>query len=157
MLVLFYNSCMAFGILLFIALCFTDLLDGFIARMMKTESKFGKILDPLADKIFSLSILIMLVDMQQFNTGWEIAIIYAIFFREMMSITIRTSKKIANLGALTISKYKTFVLNMSLFLLLLNLIEYNEALHSVGIIGLFVGMTLGMFSLAKYIIMIQND
>jgi CDP-diacylglycerol--glycerol-3-phosphate 3-phosphatidyltransferase len=33
-----------------IAVC-TDLLDGFVARRLQQESKFGQILDPIADKI----------------------------------------------------------------------------------------------------------
>ncbi len=37
------------GLLLFAAL--TDLLDGYLARIMNEVSEFGKIIDPLADKI----------------------------------------------------------------------------------------------------------
>ena len=39
----------------------TDIADGWIARMCRCESKLGKILDPLADKIFSFVLFITLV------------------------------------------------------------------------------------------------
>ncbi len=37
-----------------------DFLDGFIARRMKQESELGRILDPLADKLLVLGVLIAL-------------------------------------------------------------------------------------------------
>lgn len=33
----------------------TEFLDGFLARLMKVTSDFGRILDPIADKLFALS------------------------------------------------------------------------------------------------------
>lgn len=39
------------GILLFVYSCWTDLLDGYIARKFNMKSVFGSILDPLADKL----------------------------------------------------------------------------------------------------------
>lgn len=39
----------------------TDVADGWIARLYQCESKLGKILDPLADKIFSFALFVSLV------------------------------------------------------------------------------------------------
>ncbi len=39
----------------------TDFLDGYIARKYKSESKLGKLLDPIADKLLALSSLAVLV------------------------------------------------------------------------------------------------
>jgi cardiolipin synthase len=41
--------------LLFIGIWLTDMLDGFIARRFNMTSDFGKLFDPLVDKIFQLS------------------------------------------------------------------------------------------------------
>ncbi len=41
-------------IVIYTAICLTDFLDGYIARKMRIVSDFGKILDPLADKILVL-------------------------------------------------------------------------------------------------------
>jgi CDP-diacylglycerol--glycerol-3-phosphate 3-phosphatidyltransferase len=35
---------------------FTDFLDGFLARIMKSSSKFGQILDPLGDKLLAVTV-----------------------------------------------------------------------------------------------------
>jgi len=51
---------------IFGALCFalagaTDVLDGFIARRQRLVSRFGKFMDPLADKLLVSAALIMLI------------------------------------------------------------------------------------------------
>lgn len=44
--------------ILFIIICITDLIDGWLARKFKWESDFGKLWDPLADKVAINSILV---------------------------------------------------------------------------------------------------
>lgn len=39
----------------------TDFLDGKLARLLKAETKLGRILDPIADKLFALGLLIPLI------------------------------------------------------------------------------------------------
>jgi len=41
---------------LFIAVAFTDVLDGYIARWLDEKTNLGAFLDPIADKIFLLSV-----------------------------------------------------------------------------------------------------
>ena len=40
-----------YALLLFIAISASDFFDGYFARMMNVESSFGKMLDPIADKL----------------------------------------------------------------------------------------------------------
>lgn len=47
----------AFALLLFLFAAATDLLDGFVARRFAQQSKFGQILDPIADKILLSCVL----------------------------------------------------------------------------------------------------
>ncbi|NMC61932.1 MAG: CDP-diacylglycerol--glycerol-3-phosphate 3-phosphatidyltransferase [SAR324 cluster bacterium] len=53
----------------FIVAAITDFLDGFIARKMGAESDFGKLMDPLVDKMLVLSALIMLVSLRSLESG----------------------------------------------------------------------------------------
>ncbi|WP_375135268.1 CDP-alcohol phosphatidyltransferase family protein [Halanaerobium saccharolyticum] len=53
------NIIAAAGFFAFSAL--TDFLDGYIARKYNLESKIGKLLDPLADKLTIISILLVLI------------------------------------------------------------------------------------------------
>ena len=49
------------GALCFMAAGATDFLDGFIARRQQLVSRFGKFMDPLADKLLVSAALIMLI------------------------------------------------------------------------------------------------
>ena len=48
------------GVILFALAGITDYMDGYLARHMNQLSRFGRILDPIADKLLVGSILIML-------------------------------------------------------------------------------------------------
>lgn len=52
----------------------TDIIDGKLARALGVESRLGKILDPLADKILVLSALISFI-MLDLVYGWIVALI----------------------------------------------------------------------------------
>jgi len=49
---------------LFLLISLTDALDGYIARRYKQTSDLGKLIDPLADKILVISMLIALIDVR---------------------------------------------------------------------------------------------
>src|SRR6202163_4962351 len=71
---------------LFIAFSFTDTLDGQIARRRGLVSDLGKFLDPLADKLFVLSVLIVLVQ-EGLVAAW---IVVVIFSRELIITILRS-------------------------------------------------------------------
>lgn len=47
----------AMAVIFFIIAAFTDLLDGFVARRFNQQSKFGQLLDPVADKYLIMTTL----------------------------------------------------------------------------------------------------
>jgi CDP-diacylglycerol--glycerol-3-phosphate 3-phosphatidyltransferase len=60
----------------FIVAMTTDWFDGRIARRRNRTSAFGSLLDPIADKILVLSVLVVLIDQDVFP-GWMVAAIVA--------------------------------------------------------------------------------
>ena len=54
------NTAMIEAFVLFVIASYTDYLDGMIARKYNVISNFGKIMDPLADKILVISALVAL-------------------------------------------------------------------------------------------------
>ena len=63
----------------------TDILDGYIARKYNMVTDFGKLMDPLADKIFMLTAFVVLVD-KQCLPGWVAVVILS---REFMVTGLR--------------------------------------------------------------------
>jgi len=69
-------------ILMFVGVV-SDILDGLVARKMGAESSFGKILDPLADKICIGTMILILLFLRDFP-AWLVGIV---IFRDLLIVT----------------------------------------------------------------------
>jgi len=56
--ILFFNGARKAALAVFIAASLTDLLDGFLARKLNQITDFGKLFDPLADKLMVLTVMV---------------------------------------------------------------------------------------------------
>lgn len=100
---------LAWTIVLFL-FCFaslTDWLDGHIARRHKLITDFGKLMDPLADKVLVLAALLLLVAEGVFS-AWAAALILS---REFLVTGLRlvAASKGLVLPAENLGKYKTVI------------------------------------------------
>lgn len=89
MLFLFSHGVLAktFALLTFLCASFTDFLDGYIAKKRNMITDFGKLMDPIADKILVLSAFLAFVEMELIP-AWMVVII---IFREMAVTGLRIS------------------------------------------------------------------
>jgi len=62
--------------LVYSAAALTDLIDGWLARRMHVVSVLGKFLDPLADKLLVMAVLIYMIPMGRIPT-WAVALLLA--------------------------------------------------------------------------------
>jgi len=79
------SPCWTVGLLLFIFAAMTDYWDGAIARKHGLVTDFGKLMDPLADKVLMTGAFVMLVQVGLFP-GWAAV---AILAREFLVTGIR--------------------------------------------------------------------
>lgn len=106
---------------LFLTACITDYYDGFIARKKNVITDFGKLMDPVADKILIMGAFMAFVEMK-IIPAWMVMVIIA---REILITGIRmlalSKKKV--LSAETAGKHKTVsqivaVLSILIFLII---------------------------------------
>src|SRR5215472_15887635 len=73
---------------IFIAAGITDFLDGYFARSMGQQSSFGRMLDPIADKLLVPSCLLMLTADETIK-GWSLWAAIVILCREILVSGLR--------------------------------------------------------------------
>ena len=73
---------------IFIAAGVTDFLDGYYARVLGQQSAFGRMLDPIADKLLVASCLLMLA-MDETIRGWTLWAAIIILCREILVSGLR--------------------------------------------------------------------
>lgn len=81
-----YGGWVALGVYTYA--CVTDFFDGYLARVMKVQSRLGRMLDPIADKLLVGGILLTLVAVDRI-LGWELLAAAIILFREILVSGLR--------------------------------------------------------------------
>ncbi|NQT76054.1 MAG: CDP-diacylglycerol--glycerol-3-phosphate 3-phosphatidyltransferase [Candidatus Omnitrophica bacterium] len=94
-----------FALAIFLAACITDYYDGLLARKTSSVTEFGKLMDPIADKILILGAFLAFVEMK-IIPAWMVIVIIA---RDLVITGIRvvalSKKKV--LSADIAGKHKT--------------------------------------------------
>lgn len=140
------------GASIFAIASLTDLIDGYIARRSMQVTKFGVLLDPIADKLLVISALIILVDMGLIPAWMAIVIIAREFLVTGLRI-VALSKDIV-IPAETGGKIKAVTQIISVLLLLISRAHIGiEELYSTGIVLLWIAMLVGILSGIQYLIM----
>lgn len=123
----FYYKLAAF--LIFSLACFTDCLDGYIARKNKNVTNLGRILDPIADKILVISAFITFSQLNLVES-WMVAVILT---REFIVTGLRifALAKGKIIEAQPIGKHKTISSYLAIFLILAFLILRESGLKTI--------------------------
>ena len=135
---------------IFVFAALTDYADGYIARRYGAITDFGKLFDPLADKILVMAALVMLVSLRDDSCvslvpGWMVVLILA---RELWITGLRAfaAKDGTVVAAKSGGKVKSFLQMASILALLLY--DYSFSFLGFRVTWQFVGLNLLVVSLA---------
>ena len=146
--------------ILFGIACFSDWLDGFVARAFKLETKLGALIDQAADKMLSVSTLLLLM---RFPSGAGKIYYWLVGIFICREIAISNLRLLAQQQGVVIKvsiwgKLKTFLLDLALFCLLLNkekpLVNFpisSFSWENLGWICLWSALALSLTSAVLYI------
>jgi cardiolipin synthase len=133
---------------LFTAAALTDFLDGYLARSWDQVTRFGRFLDPVADKIMVATVLFMMVALDWIS-GWLVLAALVILIREILVSGLREFLAEINVGmpVSRLAKWKTALQMIAIALLLLEEslpLALPVALPEIGRWGLWIaaGLTI---------------
>ena len=145
-----------YAVLVYALASFSDFLDGFLARKLKASSRLGLILDPLGDKLMTISVMVC-ITIDGIIPFW--AVLIAGVKEIMMAIGGLVLHKVAKtniMPANLLGKTSTVVF----FLVCVTLMLFRGIPGSAAIVMISCAITLTLCALAgylnKYIIVMKN-
>ena len=123
-----------FALTLFVSAAVTDWFDGYLARLWKQESKFGAMLDPIADKAMVVIALLIITGYSGMNP-WLILPATIILFREVFVSGLREflGAKAVTLKVTKLAKWKTTAQMVAIAVLFLGTgLEYLNGIAMQG-------------------------
>lgn len=143
------------ALVIFIAASVTDYFDGKIARERNLVTNFGKIMDPLADKILVYSALCLLIEAYVLS-AWMLILILAREFIVAGMRTVAASEGII-LAAGMSGKIKTVLQMVSVCILLLAVALPNaEYIMTAGKLIFFASLIMTVYSGTEYVLKNKN-
>ena len=151
LLLMFPNRfCTFIAALLFSAAAITDYLDGYFARTRGLVTNFGKIMDPVADKLLASSAFIMLSSL-----GWVPGWIVCIIIGREIAVTGLRNFVVENredIAASSLGKYKTGFQIAAIIPLLFHYPYFGVNFHAIGTLFLWAALVLTVWSGVDYFI-----
>ena len=143
------------ALLIYIVACFTDMLDGRIARSRNLVTNFGKVADPIADKLLVMAALVVLVETARMPSWVCIVMLAREFIISGFRLVAAGNGKVIAAGML--GKLKTvFQMSATIALMLLVPVEGRALLGRFGIglanVLMYIAAFLTIVSGAEYIL-----
>ncbi len=144
-----WREVVAVGI--FLVAASTDWLDGYLARRRGEVTALGKLLDPIADKLLTVSAFISLVELR-LAPAWMIVVIVGREFAVSGMRSIAASRGVV-IAASRWGKVKTVSQVIAITLLILsNTLEHWVRYGNLGQAALWVVMILAIYSMFQYFV-----
>jgi len=149
----------AITFVLYVIVGITDYFDGYLARAQGLTSRLGQFLDPIADKIMVVAVLIMLISSRKANPipeveGFHIIAALVILLRELIVSGLREFLAPLNVSmpVSRLAKWKTAFQMIALGALILGgALPHMPWVHQVGLFSLWAAAALTMITGYDYL------
>lgn len=128
----------------------TDYFDGYLARKQKSESVFGKLMDPLADKFLVVASLCMLQEMERIHP----VVVILLISREMAITGLRAyaSSEGLIIGASNSAKWKTTFQMIAIPFLMVRQGVFGLPIFFTGQVCIYLSLAISLWSAKDYIV-----
>ncbi len=136
------------ALLIFASAGVTDWLDGYVARTRGEVSSFGRIFDPIADKLLVASVLMVLVALDRIG-GWSIIPAIIILCREVLVSGLREflAQIEVRVPVSILAKWKTGVQMVAIgFVIVGDAFPPILPVAAIGIVGLWVAAVVTLYT-----------
>ena len=146
-----YRTIAAF---IFVIASITDYFDGLLARKFNAITNFGKLMDPLADKMLVITALMLLTETKEIH----FLCIIIVVLRELMISSIRLIALEENevISASIWGKLKTSTQMIAIVLLLFRIYSISSVCYYLTYGLFYISIVLVIISLIDYIIKSKN-
>ena len=142
--------------LIFVFAAMTDWLDGYLARRLKQTTRFGALLDPVADKVMVAIALVLVAE--YFHSWWITLPAATMIAREIIISALREWMaeigKRSSVAVSWIGKVKTTAQMLSLVALLW---RPDNIVVGVGVVALYIAAVLTFWSMFQYLNAARHD
>ena len=136
----------AIALAIFLAAALTDLLDGYLARRRREVTTFGKLLDPIADKVLVSAALISLVELDRV-AAWMVVVIVS---REFAVSVLRNVALTEGVVIVASEFGKAKMVSQVAAVSLLLLAPHSAVIEQAGYIVLWLALLLTVWSMVDY-------
>jgi len=135
--------------IIYVSACLTDTLDGYIARKRNLVSNFGKIMDPLADKVLVYSAFCLFIA-EGSMPAWMLMVILAREFIVAGVRTVAASEGIVIAAAVS-GKIKTILQMIAIPLMVLDSPTAWSFIHPASLFFLWGSLVMTVVSGFEYV------
>ncbi len=126
----------------------TDFLDGYLARKHNLITDFGKVMDPLADKVLVISALVVMVALNYIPSWMSIVVIFREFLISGIRIVVAAKGEVV--AANKLGKYKTTSQMIVVMILILFGKEY-PSIFNINVYLMLIPVVLTIWSGIEYV------
>ena len=150
---LYYGGQTGLAFAAYVAASLTDVVDGRLARRLNQVTAFGKLMDPLADKLMQLSMLFCLA-----STGyipwWALAVLLA-----KEAVMVAGGTLLFKCDVVVMANWAGKAATVLLVLAIAAIFPWHgvEAVRRAGQVLLYVGLAVSLYSMVNYgLIYVKN-